>query len=139
MIRFVRCVVLRWTRSFISGGAASTSRAPTIKGSIVFSSMLSATDSPMKLADLTGSSPNAVGDARPLITRVLRTPPAFHSYGPLLYRAADTSSQTRAGFYDCLYVALAERDNCEMVTDDEKILKNVQSRYPFVRGLASLP
>jgi predicted nucleic acid-binding protein len=50
-----------------------------------------------------------------------------------------SSRQTRAGFYDCLYVARAERENCEMVTDDDKLLKNVQSCYPLVRGLRTLP
>jgi predicted nucleic acid-binding protein len=81
----------------------------------------------------------AVGDARSLLNRVLRTPPAFHPYEMLLYRATDISSQTRAGLYDCLYIALAERENCEMVTDDDKLLKNLQGCFPFVRALASLP
>ena len=79
-----------------------------------------------------------VGRARPLIADVLSTPPTFYAYEPLIYRAVDISSQTRAGFYDCLYVALAEREGCEMVTDDDKLIKNVQVRYPFVRSLASL-
>ena len=80
-----------------------------------------------------------IGDAHRLAIDVLSTPPVILPYEPLLYRAVDISSQTQAGFYDCLYVALAERENCEMVTDDDKLLKNLQSRYPFVRALATLP
>ena len=38
-----------------------------------------------------------VGDARPLLGRVMRTPPVPHPYEPLLDRAVDISSQTRSG------------------------------------------
>lgn len=81
----------------------------------------------------------AVGDARPLIASVLRTPPALQPYDMLLDRAADISSQTRSGFYDCLYVALAERESCELVTDDDRLVRNLHGRYPFIVPLAALP
>ena len=45
----------------------------------------------------------------------------------------------RIGFYDCLYVALAERENCELVTADDKLIRNLQKTFPFVRDLATLP
>jgi predicted nucleic acid-binding protein len=48
------------------------------------------------------------GDARPLLGRIMRTPPIMHPYEPLLDRAMDISSQTRSGLYDCLYLALAD-------------------------------
>ncbi len=38
-----------------------------------------------------------VGQARPLLDDILTTPPLFHPYGPLLRRATDISSHTRAG------------------------------------------
>ena len=38
----------------------------------------------------------------------------------LLPRAIEISSQARIGVYDCLYVALAEREGCEFVTADNK-------------------
>src|SRR2546421_6347536 len=79
------------------------------------------------------------GDARPLIPDVLATPPALHAIDPLFYRAVDISSQTRSGFYDCLYVALAEREGCELVTADDKLIKNLQPHFPFIIPLASLP
>jgi predicted nucleic acid-binding protein len=40
---------------------------------------------------------------------VFRYPPALHSYSRLLPRAFEISSSNRHGFYDCLYVALAEQ------------------------------
>lgn len=73
-----------------------------------------------------------VGDARPLSRDVLSTSPVLHGTGPIFYRAIDISSQTRNGFYDCLYVALAEREGIEFVTTDDKLLKNLQARFPFI-------
>ena len=81
----------------------------------------------------------AVGEAHRLISDILSTPPVMHRYEPLLYRAVDISSQTRSGFYDCLYVALGERENCEVVTADDKLIRNLQKHFPFIRSLASLP
>jgi predicted nucleic acid-binding protein len=80
-----------------------------------------------------------VGQALALWTDVLSTPPQLHPTYPLLPRAISLSSNLRIGVYDCLYVALAEREQCELITADDKLLKNVQSKYPFVISLQSLP
>src|SRR5262249_24454661 len=80
-----------------------------------------------------------VGDARPLLGRVLRTRPFMRPYETLLDRAVDMSSQTRSGLYDCLYVALAEREGCELVTDDQKLIANLKPHFPLIVSLASLP
>jgi predicted nucleic acid-binding protein len=81
----------------------------------------------------------SVGDARPLLSRILRTMPLLFPYEPLLDRAVDVSSQTRGGLYDCLYVVLAERERCQIVTDDQKLIANLQLQFPFIVPLASLP
>jgi predicted nucleic acid-binding protein len=80
-----------------------------------------------------------VGDARRLIADVLSTPPVLYPLDPLFYRAVDISSQTRTGFYDCLYVALAEQENCELVTADDKLINALQGQFSFILSLASLP
>lgn len=80
-----------------------------------------------------------VGHVRPLLEDILRTPPAFHPYEPLLLRATDISSQTRVALHDCLYVSLAEREGCELVTDDQKLLNALGGRFPFLVDLATLP
>jgi predicted nucleic acid-binding protein len=41
--------------------------------------------------------------------------------------------------YDALYVALAEREGCELVTADDKLVNALQSKMPFVIPLANLP
>lgn len=80
-----------------------------------------------------------VGDARRLIGNVLSVSPVFYSFDSLLFRAADISSQQRCGFYDCLYVALAERENCELITADDKLVRALQPTFPFIVRLADLP
>ncbi len=80
-----------------------------------------------------------IGDARPLVQDVLTTPPTLHAIDALFYRAIEISSRYRSAFYDCLYVALGEREGCEVVTDDQKMLKNLQPHFPFLRDLSNLP
>src|SRR4051794_14212449 len=62
-----------------------------------------------------------VGDARLLSRDVLSTAPILYGTGAIFSRAIDISSQTRAGFYDCLYIALAENEGIELVTADDKL------------------
>lgn len=81
----------------------------------------------------------SVGDAPRLISDVLGTLPVLYPYEPLLDRAAVISSRTRSAFYDCLYVVLAQLEGCELVTADDKLLRNLQAQFPFVVALASLP
>jgi predicted nucleic acid-binding protein len=59
---------------------------------------------------------------------VLATAPRLHACGPLLGHAAALSSNARIGVYDCLYVALAEREQCALVTADSR-LKMVSQLY----------
>ena len=63
--------------------------------------------------------------------------PILHPYASLLSRALDISVQTRSGVADCLSIALAEREGCELVTADDKLINNVQKQFPFVRALSS--
>ncbi len=80
----------------------------------------------------------AVGDAAVFYAKIASAWPALQSYFPLTGRAIDISSQTKSAFYDCLYVALAEREGCEMVTADDKLLKNLHALFPFIISLNSL-
>lgn len=80
-----------------------------------------------------------VGQAGVLIADILATPIVMHPYEALLARALDVSSRARCGFYDCLYVALAEWEQCELVTDDQKLVSTLKPQFPFIRSLTSLP
>ncbi len=76
------------------------------------------------------------------ITRLIVAPntsPILMPSLPLLLRAASVSSTSRVGVYDCLYVALAEREGCELLTADTRLLTNLKPTFPFIVDLASLP
>jgi len=60
-------------------------------------------------------------DALRLLADALNTLPALHPGLPLLPRATELSSQARIGVYDCLYVALAEREQCQVVSADQRL------------------
>ena len=62
--------------------------------------------------------------------------PDLHPSLLLLPRAYELSSQARLGVYDCLYVALAERENCAVLTADAR-MRNALPGSPVVL-LASL-
>ena len=73
------------------------------------------------------------------LTDLLNQQPQLVSYIPLLPRAYAISSQVRIGVYDCLYVALAEQEQCDFVTADTKLVKNLKAQFPFIVELSSLP
>jgi predicted nucleic acid-binding protein len=80
-----------------------------------------------------------VGRAAALHGTIMATRPVLQAYVPLVSRAIGVSSQTRSASYDCLYVALAECENCEMLTMDDKLIRNLQAQFPFVIHLSALP
>jgi predicted nucleic acid-binding protein len=45
----------------------------------------------------------------------------------------------RCGVYDCLYVALAEKESCELITADDKLVKNLGAMFPLIISLATIP
>lgn len=70
---------------------------------------------------------------------IMSIPPRLESAGPLIPRAIQISSSIRIGVYDCLYIALAERENCEFVTADIRLVNNLRAQFPFIIELAAVP
>ncbi len=82
----------------------------------------------------------AVGDATRLFRDFLKQLPVLHPAWPdLLPRAHAIAAMTDASVYDCLYVSLAEREKCELVTADDRLVRILQPQFPFIIPLASLP
>jgi predicted nucleic acid-binding protein len=81
----------------------------------------------------------AVGDASLLWGSVVSDFPRLEPSLPLRARAIAVSSSARIGVYDYVYVALAEREGCEFVTADARLVANMASRFPFIIPLSSLP
>jgi predicted nucleic acid-binding protein len=73
-----------------------------------------------------------VGEAPQLLSEVMTNRPILHAYLPLVSRAVELSSDLRVGAYDCLYVALAEREGCSLVTADEKLVKALGPSFPII-------
>jgi predicted nucleic acid-binding protein len=80
-----------------------------------------------------------VPDAWRLWLDVMTTAPDLTSSLPLTPRAIQIATWARIGVYDCLYVALAEREGCKMVTADSRLINSLQPTFPFIISLASLP
>jgi predicted nucleic acid-binding protein len=69
----------------------------------------------------------------------MKTAPLLVPSIPLIPRAYDIASQAKIGAMDCLYVALAEAENCELVTADDKLVKALQAMFPGIVHLGSFP
>jgi predicted nucleic acid-binding protein len=80
-----------------------------------------------------------VPDAWRLWLDVMTTVPHLFPSLPLTPRAFKIATKARIGVYDCLYVALAERDECEMVTTDARLRNSLQPSYPFIISLPNVP
>jgi predicted nucleic acid-binding protein len=73
-----------------------------------------------------------------MTTRDVR-PPVLIAHAPLIARAINICSRTRSGYYDCRYVALAEREGCPLITADQKSVNNLAPHFPLILALATLP
>ncbi len=78
-----------------------------------------------------------VGQALVLLDDILNDLPQIHPYDTILRRATVISSRTRSAVSDCLYVTLSEREQCEMVTADDRLVNNLQAQFPFIRHLST--
>jgi predicted nucleic acid-binding protein len=83
----------------------------------------------------------AAGRFEQRLASILGVGPALYHSTSLLPRAATIIRQatTRIGIYDCLYVALAEREGCEFITADRKLINSLGAPFPFIIPLSSLP
>jgi predicted nucleic acid-binding protein len=70
---------------------------------------------------------------------VMQTAPILTPRIPLIPRAHEIAAKFRIGIYDCVYVALAELENCELVTADDRLVNNLKSTFPFIIHLATMP
>lgn len=56
-----------------------------------------------------------------LWTGLMANCPILVSYLSLMPRAYALSSQLRVGIYDCLYLALGEQEQCQLVSADQRL------------------
>lgn len=100
---------------------------------------------PAELASslLTAQRKGRISDFQPLLFDVLAEGIELHETTPLLAAVGRIISAVKTGVrfsvYDCLYVALAEREGCELVTADMRLVNNLRPFFPFITPLAALP
>jgi predicted nucleic acid-binding protein len=81
----------------------------------------------------------ANGQAAHHLATILLDCPKLEPHFSLLQRALAIATAARHGVYDCLYVALAEREGCELVTADDKMVKYLGPTFPFIKALSGFP
>jgi predicted nucleic acid-binding protein len=75
-------------------------------------------------------------EAREAIRDLLALPFVLCDVTALADRAFTIAHQHEQRAYDCLYVALAERDGLELWTGDERLYNALHAQYPSVRWIA---
>ncbi|MCI0461184.1 MAG: type II toxin-antitoxin system VapC family toxin [Gemmataceae bacterium] len=79
------------------------------------------------------------GEAAIFFHDIVRNAPAIHPTPPLLIRAMEIALATRQAVYDCIFVALAEAEGCEMVSADDQLVRKLRPLFPFLIRLVDLP
>lgn len=79
------------------------------------------------------------GQGYVFLADVFKTMPLIRRGLFLIPRAYEIAYQYQATVYHCLYVALAEHEGCDFITADDKLVKKLQSTFPFVISLSTLP
>ncbi len=84
---------------------------------------------------------NAIGpgEAELFLVDLVRVQVPLHPSSPLLRRAAAIALSTRLSFYASLNLALAEREKCDLLTADQKVIRNARKSFSFVIDFASIP
>ena len=80
-----------------------------------------------------------VTDAERLWFDLMVDLPNLYPSLPLLDRALAIALKARIAVYDCVYVALAEREGCELITADRRVFNALRKDFPFIMELASMP
>jgi predicted nucleic acid-binding protein len=85
-----------------------------------------------------GERRGVVVDPDFLYDEIMLDAPRFSPTIPLMARAISIARKARIAVYDCVYVALAEQEGCELITADQKVLNALQASFPFVKSLSSV-
>jgi predicted nucleic acid-binding protein len=70
---------------------------------------------------------------------ILLDAPALHASVPLASTAFQLALQHQRAVYDCLYLALALQEKCELVTADDALVRQLRPVYGCLIALSSFP
>ena len=86
-----------------------------------------------------GERQGKVIDPTALYNDVMLDAPRLFLSIPLMPRAIEIARKARIAVYDCVYVALAEREGCDLITPDQRVINALKQDFPFLVDLATLP
>lgn len=81
----------------------------------------------------------SIPEARQAYAQIVQDAPIWHPSMPLLDEAFSLALQHHRAVYDCLYLALAIRENCQLITADDALVRQLQPIYGCLIALSSLP
>jgi predicted nucleic acid-binding protein len=70
---------------------------------------------------------------------ILGNAPVFFPSLPLANQAFQLALKHQRAVYDCLYLALAVQEKCDLVTADDALVRQLQPIYGCLVALSSLP
>ena len=79
----------------------------------------------------------SVADARMMLLDLRKLPVKSYAINPLLPLAFEIALAIDHSVYDCVYLALADRENCRVVTADRR-LRNAVASGPLAQSVTSL-
>ena len=133
-------VALKWVLPEVDSGKAIRLRDEYVKG---IHELLAPDLFPAEIANGFASAERQkrirTGESAIFLNDILSAAPALQNSSPFLLRAMEIAIATKQAVYDCLYVALAEAEGCELVTADDKLARSLRPSYPFIISLMTLP
>ncbi len=76
----------------------------------------------------------AVAEASEIMLKILRQPVDTYPSWSLIQHALRISLETGRSVYDCMYVALAVQEDCQLLTADERLC-NALAKHPLAARL----
>lgn len=75
-------------------------------------------------------------EARDAVRDLLALPFLLFDVAPIGVRAFEMAQQHNQRSYDCIYVALAEREGIELWTGDQRLYNALRAHFAFIRWIA---
>jgi predicted nucleic acid-binding protein len=133
-------VALKWVLPEVDSGRAIRLRDEYIKG---VHELLAPDIFPPEIGNGLASAERQnrirTGESAIFLNDILIAAPVLYPSAPLLIRAMEIAISRKQAVYDCIYVALAESESCELVTADDKLARSLRSFYSFIVLLVALP
>lgn len=79
------------------------------------------------------------GEAAVSIDDLIAVGIPLHPSVPLLARATAIAMATELTVHASLYIALAEREQCQLLTAGQKVIRNTRKHFSFILPFVSLP